>query len=250
MSGLGHRTPHRLGSRRRSTRRPSTRRLVALLATVALAVGACASDTEAESRYEGLAVAPSQLREIPQMALADTSGNEFHLAADTEGQVRLVYQLFTNCPDICGVQLAQLASVLGRPGAPGNVQVLAVTVDPDRDTPEVLRAYLDQFSTDFVGLVPESEEQLTDLQNALGSLASIKVFPETATTEHGHDDDEGAMTHDHGAYDVAHDGRVFAFAPNGYGYAQYPYPTRQSEFDHDLPILAGIEPDAPAEAGL
>ena len=58
------------------------------------------------------------------------------------------------------------------------------------------------------------------------------------------------MTHDHGAYDVLHDGRVFAFAPNGFGYAQYPYPTRQSEFDHDLPILAGIEPDAPAEAGL
>ena len=220
------------------------------LLVAAVVVGACASDIETESRYEGLAVAPSQLRQIPQMVLPDTSGNDFHLAADTPGQVRLVYQLFTNCPDICGVQLAQLASVLNRPGAPGNVQVIAVTVDPDRDSPEILRAYLDQFSADFVGLVPESEQQLTDLQNALGSLASLKIFPETDTTEHGHDDGEGDMTHDHGAYDVAHDGRVFAFAPNGYGYAQYPYPTRQSEFDHDLPILAGIEPDAPADAGL
>ncbi|WP_419944252.1 SCO family protein [Candidatus Poriferisodalis sp.] len=225
-------------------------RIIVCLLVAAVAAVACASADEAESRYEGLAVAPSQLRQIPQMALADTSGNDVHLAADTQGKVRLVYQLFTNCPDICGVQLAQLASVLARPGAPGNVAVLAVTVDPDRDTPEVLRSYLDQFSTDFVGLVPRSEEQLTDLQNALGSLASIKIFPETATTEHVHDDGEGAMTHDHGAYDMAHDGRVFAFAPNGYGYAQYPYPTRQSEFDHDLPILAGIEPDAPAEAGL
>ena len=228
----------------------SLRRVVVCMLVAALAASACASSDEIESRYEGLAVAPSQLREIPQMVLPDTSGNDFHLAADTAGQVRLVYQLFTNCPDICGVQLAQLASVLARPGAPGNVQVIAVTVDPDRDTPEILRAYLDQFSVDFVGLVPESEQQLTDLQNALGSLASIKIFPETATTEHGHDDGEGAVTHDHGAYDVAHDGRVFAFAPNGFGYAQYPYPTRQSEFDHDLPILAGIEPDAPAEAGL
>ena len=226
-------------------------RVIVCFLVVALAAVACSSADETESRYEGLAVAPSQLREIPQMVLPDTSGNDFHLAADTEGKVRLVYQLFTNCPDICGVQLAQLASVLRRPGAPGNVEVLAVTVDPDRDTPEILRAYLDQFSADFIGLVPESPQQLTDLQNALGSLASIKIFDETTTTEHGHDDEAGAAAqHDHGAYDVAHDGRVFAFAPNGYGYAQYPYPTRQSEFDHDLPILAGIDADAPAEAGL
>ncbi len=231
------------------------------LALAALLIAGCASGTEADSRYEGLAVAPSQLRQIPQMVLPDTSGNDFHLADDTQGQVRLVYQLFTNCPDICGVQLAQLASVLGRPGVPGNVQVLAVTVDPDRDTPEVLRAYLDQFSADFIGLVPQNPQQLTDLQNALGSLASIKVFPESVGPEsvgpesvdsgnsNGTPQDAGTP-HDHGAYDIAHDGRVFAFAANGYGYAQYPYPTRQSEFDHDLPILASIEPDAPLEAGL
>lgn len=200
----------------------------------------------------------SQLRQVPEMAFADTDGNDFRLAADTGGQVRLVYQMFTNCPDICGVQLAQLASVLNRPGAPANVAVLAVTVDPDRDTPDVLRAYLDQFSDDFVGLIPRSEQQLTDLQNELGALASIKIFDTTTTGAHemtsdGHDmahDDMTAMGHGEVAYDIAHDARVFAYAPNGYGYAQYPHPTRQTQFDHDLPILASIEPDAPADAGL
>lgn len=240
----------RLVALRTATKASVLCRVIACLLVAALAAAACAAGQESESRYEGLAVAPSQLREIPQMTLTDTSGNDFHLAADTDGQVRLVYQLFTNCPDICGVQLAQLASVLGRPGAPGNVQVIAVTVDPDRDSPEILRAYLDQFSTEFVGIVPQSEEQLTELQNALGSLASIKVFPATTTEHGGGTGADGSMTHDHGAYDVAHDGRVFAFAPNGYGYAQYPYPTRQSEFDHDLPILADIDPNAPAAAGL
>ena len=188
------------------------------------------------------------------MVFADTDGNEVHLAADTQGQVRLVYQMFTNCPDICGVQLAQLASVLNRPGAPTNVVVLAVTVDPDRDSPDVLRAYLDQFSEDFVGLIPRSEQQLTDLQNALGALASIKIFDTTTTggtamTGMDHDD-MTAMGHGDVDYDIAHDARVFAYAPNGYGYAQYPHPTRQTQFDHDLPILAGMEPNAPAEAGL
>ena len=241
-----------------------------MLAT-ALVVAACGSNGEAESRYDGLAVPESQLKQVPDMVFSDTDGNDFHLAADTQGQVRLVYQMFTNCPDICGVQLAQLASVLNRPGAPANVAVLAVTVDPDRDTPEVLRAYLDQFSDDFVGLIPDSEQQLTDLQNALGALASIKIFETTTTETHQMASDGGdmgdmgdtamdntamddtdmtAMDHGDVNYDIAHDARVFAYAPNGYGYAQYPHPTRQTEFDHDLPILAGIKPDAPAPAGL
>ena len=233
-----------------------------MLAT-ALVVAACGSNGEAESRYDGLAVPESQLKQVPDMVFSDTDGNDFHLAADTQGQVRLVYQMFTNCPDICGVQLAQLASVLKRPGAPANVAVLAVTVDPDRDTPEVLRAYLDQFSDDFVGLIPGSEQQLTDLQNALGALASIKIFETTTTETHQMASDGGdmgdmdmddtdmtAMDHGDVNYDIAHDARVFAYAPNGYGYAQYPHPTRQTQFDHDLPILAGIKPDAPAPAGL
>ena len=237
-----------------------------------LAAAACGTGGDTgESRYEGLAVPASQLRPVPEMVFADTDGDDFHLAADTQGQVRLVYQMFTNCPDICGVQLAQLASVLNRPGAPTNVAVLAVTVDPDRDSPEVLRAYLDQFSEDFVGLIPHSEQQLTDLQNELGALASIKIFDTTTTGAHqmtsegdaSHEDmddahidhggTEGGMTamgHGEVDYDIAHDARVFAYAPNGYGYAQYPHPTRQTQFDHDLPILAGIEPDAPVEAGL
>lgn len=223
-----------------------------------LVAAACSSGGDGESRYEGLAVPASHLRQVPEMTFADTDGNSVHLAADTGGQVRLVYQMFTNCPDICGVQLAQLASVLNRPGAPTNVAVLAVTVDPDRDTPDVLRAYLDQFSEDFVGLIPGSEQQLTDLQNALGALASIKIFDTTTTGAHemtsdGHDvahDDMTAMDHGDVDYDIAHDARVFAYAPNGYGYVHYPHPTRQTQFDHDLPILAGIEPDAPVEAGL
>lgn len=239
-------------------------------------IGACASG-DTDSRYEGIAVPETRLGQVPQFVLTDTSGNDFDLANDTEGQVRLIYQMFTNCPDICGVQLAQLSSVLRRPGAPKNVQVLAVTVDAERDTPEVLRAYLDQFSSDFVGLIPDDDQHLTDLQNALGALASIKIFPTTTTVHmsmdatdmdpsdtddndmHGGDmhggemDTDRTMTAmDHGEvdYDIAHDARVFAYAPNGFGYVQYPHPTRQSQFDHDLPILAGISPDDPAGAGL
>ena len=129
-------------------------------------------------------MAPSQLREIPQMELTDTSGNDFHLADDTEGQVRLVYQLFTNCPDICGVQTGAARQ---RAGATRGARQRAGHRSDRRPRPGLAREYSVPTSTnsaqDFVGIVPQSEEQLTELQNALGSLASIKVFP-TTTTEH------------------------------------------------------------------
>ncbi|WP_419840162.1 SCO family protein [Candidatus Poriferisodalis sp.] len=254
----------------------TNRRIAVLFAALALVLVACGGgggddtgsddigaphDWSPDSQYEGLAVPLEDLRQVPEMMLTDTSGNDFHLAADTQGHVRLIYQMFTNCPDICGVQLAQLASVLNRPGAPTNVTVLAVTVDPERDSPDVLRAYLDQFSDDFVGLIPDSEQQLTDLQNTLGALASIRISDTATTTTHqmpsgdgdtgdAGDTDMAAMDHGEVDYDIAHDARVFAYAPNGYGYAQYPHPTRQTQFDNDLPILARIEPNSPAGAGV
>ncbi|HCB34446.1 MAG TPA: hypothetical protein DEP66_03585 [Acidimicrobiaceae bacterium] len=182
-------------------------------------------------------------RPLPAMVLTDTSGEPFDLVADTAGSVRLLFFGFTHCPDICNIQLAQLQQVLARPGAPANVDLLFVTVDPERDTPAVIRAYLDRFSTDFVGLVAEPD-QLTRLANEVGAYAAVRQYDTGSTTPahdhdagagHGHDGDGGAA-----GYEVGHDARVFAFAPDGVGYTQYPHPTRQSQYDHDLPLLAAI----------
>ena len=95
-----------------------------------------------------------------------------------------------------------------------------ITTDPARDTPDVIRSYLDQFSRDFVGLTG-TEEELVAAQKALGSIVAVRES-----------DDEN--------YTMGHDGRVFAFAPDGWGYTQYPHPTRQSSWDHDLPLLAAM----------
>ena len=113
-----------------------------------------------------------------------------------------------------------LRDVLSRPGMPANVSVIFITVDPERDTPEVIRTYLDKFDTDFIGLTG-TEEQLVAAQRAFGSIVAVR---ET--------DDEN--------YTMGHDGRVFAFAPDGTGYTQYPHPTRQTAWVHDLPILADL----------
>ena len=192
------------------------RRLLPALVLLATSCSASAS----ENGYEGLVVdEPSRL---PSVALTDTQGNRFDIAADTAGDVRLVYFGYTSCPDICPIHLSQLRDVLDRPGAPTNVSVVFVTVDPERDTPEVIRTYLDQFSEDFIGLTGAPDE-LVAAQQAFGSIVAVR---ET--------DDEN--------YTMGHDGRVFAFAADGVGYTQYPHPTRQSSWVHDLPLLAALGP--------
>jgi protein SCO1 len=85
-------------------------------------------------------------------------------AADYRGDVLLVYFGYTHCPDICPMTLAKLKAALGRLDASARqrVRVLFVTVDPKRDTPAVMAAYVHAFGPDFVGL-HGTKAQLHDL---------------------------------------------------------------------------------------
>ena len=74
-------------------------------------------------------------------------------AADYRGKVTLLYFGYTNCPDVCPTTLANLSEALRRLGPKAKqVRVLFVTVDPDRDTLPVLKAYVKAFSSELDGL--------------------------------------------------------------------------------------------------
>lgn len=84
--------------------------------------------------------------------LADPDGRLRSLA-DFRGQVVLVFFGFTQCPDVCPTALAralQLHQLLGEQA--GRLQVVFVTVDPERDTPALLREYMQAFHPSFLGL--------------------------------------------------------------------------------------------------
>jgi protein SCO1/2 len=100
------------------------------------------------------------------------------------------------------------------------MQVVFVTTDPERDTPERLRAWLDHFDARFIGLTGELEE-VNRIQNALGLPAAIR---DTSTV--------GADR-----YLVGHAAQVLAFTPDGIGRIAYPFGTRQEDWMHDLPRL-------------
>lgn len=90
--------------------------------------------------------------------LQDPSGTTRTLA-DYPGKVVTLFFGFTQCPDVCPTALAKAAQVKKLLGADGGkLQVLFVTVDPERDTPEVMKAYAGAFDPSFVGLRTSLDE--------------------------------------------------------------------------------------------
>lgn len=91
-------------------------------------------------------------------ALTDQHGKARTLA-DFKGKVVAVFFGFTQCPDVCPTTLAELAEVKRQLGTDGDkLQAVLISVDPERDTPELLSAYMENFDPSFVGLRPTLEQ--------------------------------------------------------------------------------------------
>jgi protein SCO1 len=103
-----------------------------------------------------------QPRPIGALSLVDQNGAPF-TAERLRGAPALMYFGFTHCPDVCPATLATLAQVVHARVAP-HLRAIFVTVDPARDPPPVLAAYVHAFDAHFIGL--------TGSQSAIGDLAA------------------------------------------------------------------------------
>lgn len=132
--------------------------------------------------------------QLPKVSLSDESGKPFDLSTGSDAPVLIFYFGYTNCPDICLGVLTDLASALNRvPDADrARIQVLFVTVDPDRDTPPVLAKYLSRIDPDFIGLTGTAAE-IEKVAGAMGvGIQGIEQRPD-------------------GGYEVNHTAQVVGF---------------------------------------
>jgi protein SCO1 len=97
-----------------------------------------------------------QPRPMPEVSLIDESGQSF-TAQNLKGHPTLVFFGFTHCPDVCPTTLARLSQVVKAANVP-DLKVLLVSVDPERDTPELLARYVHAFNPDFGGVTGKPEE--------------------------------------------------------------------------------------------
>lgn len=209
--------------------------LVALVPGLAPMLAACAGDAGADGADGDDALARERAtgyrgvrldRPLPKpdVVLTDTDGEPYALREETEGAVTLLFFGYTNCPDVCPAQMANLAAVYDglSPGVRDRVEVVFVTADPERDGPERIREWLDGFHESFVGL-RGPPAKVDSLQRSLGLQPGVPT-----------DDRTGVA----GAYAVEHSSAVLAFTPDDTARLAYPFGTRQRDWAHDLPRLA------------
>jgi len=146
-------------------------RAAMLLAAVALTLTACSPPPPPFNASEVSGIAYGK-----DIGIADTSG-QIRRIEDFKDQVTLVFFGFTRCPDICPSTLMRLRQVRDSLGDDaGKLQVLLVSVDPERDTPDRLDAYVKNFDPSFIGLRPEP----TELEKVVKAFHAIAVKVPTA----------------------------------------------------------------------
>lgn len=132
--------------------------IVAVLAAVAIGAGLALRDRAAAPPVLGAGTALPEPRALPEFSFTDQVGRRFG-PESFRGQWSLVFTGFTHCPDVCPTTLA-LMSELRRRVSREDVRFVFVSVDPERDTPEVIARYVAHFDPALVGATgprPEME---------------------------------------------------------------------------------------------
>jgi protein SCO1/2 len=131
--------------------------VVGLVVLLMMALAGCGGDSDGAALH-GTRLDPPFT--VSKDELVDTDGAPYSLATSTDKRLTLVFFGYTNCPEICGTVMGNLASAMTRldDRDRDQVDVVFVTTDPERDTPEVLRRYLDRYDKSFIGVTGPIDE--------------------------------------------------------------------------------------------
>jgi protein SCO1 len=169
------------------------RRRFGLLCGASLLLG-LASCQKAPVAFQGIDITGAEYAR--QLNLTDADGRPRTLA-DFKGKVPIVFFGYTQCPDVCPTTLADVAAVKKKLGADGDKVVgVFVTIDPERDTAQVLKAYVGSFGPDFVALRGNPEQ----------TQAATREFKVFFAKVPGKTD---------GSYTMDHTANSFVFDPQG-----------------------------------
>ncbi|MFQ5466740.1 MAG: SCO family protein, partial [Kiloniellaceae bacterium] len=137
--------------------------------------------------------------------LADQTGRTVH-DTDYRGRMMLISFGYTTCPDVCPTTLASISQALDDLGADAErVQPLFITIDPARDTPEALAAYMPNFHPSLIGLTG------TQAQIAAVAKAYKVYYAKAGGAAEGED---YLMDHSTMVYLMGPDGRLLTYLPN------------------------------------
>ncbi|HEY5324425.1 MAG TPA: SCO family protein [Caldimonas sp.] len=156
-----------------------------------------------------------------RLELPDVDGQPRTLA-DWKGKVTVVFFGYTQCPDVCPTTMADLAAIRKSLGADGDkLQSVFVTIDPERDTPEVLKAYVANFGPGFTALRGTPDQ-------TAAAAKEFKVFYAKVPGRNS------------GSYTLDHSAASFVFDPAGRVRLYVPYGGDSKKFAADLKLIASL----------
>jgi len=156
-------------------------------------------DNNSKADYYGIVYE----REAPEFTLADQYGDQVSLS-DFKDKVVLIFFGYTHCPDICPMTMSVMNNVVDQLGDQADrVQVVFVTVDPERDTQQKLKSYIPYYNESFIGLTgtPEEIDKVADDYNVYYSKEEVESSSE---------------------YLMGHNSSVLLITPDGEIFLRYP----------------------------
>jgi protein SCO1/2 len=183
---------------------------------------------------EGDRIEKAGIANLPAPAESVAIGGPFSLVdqngatrteKDFAGRHTLVFFGFTHCPDVCPTTLAVIQAALEQSGAgPERITPIFITVDPERDTPDIVKSYMSAFGSRFVGLTgsPEAVKK---------AAAAYRVYYQKRPTEGGD-------------YAMDHSSIIYLMGPDGRYVAHYQIETGPDGIAADLRKRLGLVPAA------
>ena len=184
---------------------PLTRRAGLALVLALLTVGCDRLAPSNLPAFKGIDITGAEYART--FELPDQNG-KLRTLADFKGKVTVVFFGFTQCPDVCPSTLAELSQVKKQLGAAGqDVQGIFISVDPKRDTPALLKAYVESFDPGFVALRGTPEQ----------TTATAKEFKVFFAQVPGKTEGSYSVDHTAGSYVFDRQGKVRLFVRYGSG---------------------------------
>jgi len=154
----------------------------------------------------------------PEIELTQADGSNFRLSEE-RGDVVLLFFGYTFCPDVCPTTLSELRKIQTELGNDATkVQVVYITVDPDRDTPEKVQEYVSVFNPSFIGLSGTQEE----LEPVWKNYGVFRQIEETVSEN---------------SYLVTHTARVYLIDQDGNLRLSYAFGTPTDDILHDVQLV-------------
>ena len=192
------------------------RRITGVIASFVVAILLTACNLNKEPELYGTDVTGASFANT--LSLTDHTGKPRTLE-DFKGKVVVLFFGYTQCPDVCPTTMADLAQAMKLLGPKSDeVQVLFVTVDPERDTQQVLAEYVPSFDSRFLGLYGTPEQMAETAKN-------FKIFYTKV-------EDKGKS-----GYTIDHSAGVYVFDKQGHVRIYVKYGQKPAEIAHDLKTL-------------